>query len=380
MAFSDFLPPNGPDVSLDAGGLVSAPCRACGARQQFSAELQQMRCTHCGSAEEIAFTRGQLTENALAYQLQNGELPRAPTEEKRVLACAGCGARTTVNYDAPTIQCGFCGSKNVNPEATASRLIAPAGVLPFRLGRGQATDKFRAWVGGSWLAPGDLKSGAVLDNLHGLYVPFWTFDAHADSRWSAEAGFYYYVPVQARDANGRTVTTQERRVRWEPRDGAHQHFYDDLLEMASRNLTAQETHVRECGSFALEDVVDYDPRVLLGWEAEVYSIDLSESARKAQQTINDREEAACGRLVGGDTQRNLRVDTTLTAQTFKHLLLPLWLCSYLYRGTLYRFLVNGQTGRISGDRPVSKWKVFFLILAGLVLLGLLAYLYGQSRR
>ncbi|MBC7446773.1 MAG: hypothetical protein H7330_01810 [Hymenobacteraceae bacterium] len=379
MAFSDFLPPTGPDAALDATGLVSAPCRACGARLQFSAELQQMRCTHCGSAEEIAFTRHNLAENALDYQLTSGALPHAPTEDKRVLACQGCGARTTVDYDAPTIQCAFCGSKNVNPEATASRLIAPAGVLPFRFGRGQVTDTFRGWVGGAWLAPGDLKSGAVLDNLHGLYVPFWTFDARAASEWRAEAGFYYYVPVQTRDANGRTVTTQERRVRWEPRSGDHQHFYDDLLEMASKNLTAQETHVQECGSFALEDVVDYDPRVLLGWEAEVYSIDLPESAAKARQTIQTREEAACAQLVGGDTQRNLEVTTTLTAQTFKHLLLPFWICSYLYRGTLYRFLVNGQTGRIAGDRPYSKWKVFFLVLAALLLAGVFFYFYGQQK-
>lgn len=340
-----------------------------------------MQCTHCGSAEELAFTKDKLVENALDFQVEtNGELTHAPTEEKRVLACAGCGARTTVNFDAPTIQCAFCGSKNVNPEAVNSRLIAPAGVLPFRLGRGAVTDKFRGWVGGSWLAPNDLKSGAVLDNLHGLYVPFWTFDAQATSDWSAEAGFYYYVPVQTRDANGRSVTTQERRVRWEPRRGTHAHFYDDQLEMASRNLTQQERNVRECASFALEDVVDYDPRVLLGWEAEVYSIDLPESARKAREIIENREQEACAQLVGGDTQRNLNVRTELTAQTFKHLLLPLWICSYLYRGTLYRFLVNGQTGRIAGDRPVSKWKVFFLILAALVLVGIGLFLYSGSKR
>ena len=362
----------------DLSSLVEAPCRACGARLQFSAEAQKMRCTHCGSTEDVGFTRTKLAENALDYAVApDGALSRAPTEEKRVLACQGCGARTTVNYDAPTIQCAFCGSKNVNPEAAAARLIAPAGVLPFRLGRGQVTEKFRAWVGGSWLAPSDLSSGAVLDNLHGLYVPFWTFDAHAHSEWAAEAGFYYYVPVQSRDANGRTVTTQERRVRWEPRHGSHQHFYDDLPEMASKNLRQQEDDIRECASFALEDVVDYDPRILLGWEAEVYSIDLRESAQKAQQTIEAREEDACARLVGGDTQRNLRVATTLSAQTFKHLLLPLWVCSYVYRGKLYRFLVNGQSGRIVGDRPTSGWKVFFLVMAALVALLIFGYFYSR---
>lgn len=366
------------DISPD--GLVRAPCPGCGAQLRFSAEKQQMLCDHCGATEAIAFTQQNLKENPLRFRFDDGRLPDAPTEEKRLLCCESCGARTTVNYDAPTITCAFCGSRKVNPEAQKTRLIEPAGVLPFQLGRAQAGERFRDWIGSRWFAPNDLKAGAMLDNFHGLYIPFWTFDAHAQSQWAGEAGTYYHVPVQTRDANGRTVTQQERRVRWQFRSGTHAHFYDDHLEMASRNLAAAEADVRAVASYELAKTVDYDARVLLGWEAEVYTLDLPECAAKAEHHIRERETEACAQLLGGDTQRGLQVDTTLRDQTFKHLLLPLWICTYFYNGKLYRVLINGQTGRIAGKHPLSAWKIFFLVVFILIALAVGAVFFGKAPR
>ncbi|WP_460640028.1 TFIIB-type zinc ribbon-containing protein [Larkinella harenae] len=356
--------------------LVRAPCKTCGAQLKFSAEKQKLSCDYCGNTEDITFTKNNLHESPLAFRVEDRQLLNAPTEEKRLFTCQSCGAKTTVNFDTPTITCAFCGSKNVNPDAQKTRLIEPAGVLPFRIAKEQALQRFKHWVGDSWLAPSDLAAGARLDNLHGIYIPFWTFDAQAYSTYSGEAGFYYYVPVQVRDANGKLVTQQQQRVRWEYRSGSHEAFYDDLLEMASRKLSAQESQVQEASRFNLQEVVDYDPRIMLGWEAEVYSIDLQESARKAEEQIRNREENACASKMGGDTQRNLNVDTRLTNQTFKHILLPLWICMYVYNGKQFRFLVNGQTGQIAGQRPASAWKVALLVF-GFLLLVLFFYWLGK---
>ncbi|WP_128546733.1 hypothetical protein [Larkinella soli] len=361
-------------MQQELSDVIRAPCKTCGAQLTFSADQQKLTCGYCGSTEEILFSRHNLQENPLAFQVRDHQMPDAPTEEKRLFTCSNCGARTTVNFDVPTITCAFCGSRNVNPDARKTRLIQPAGVLPFRISKQKAQERFRHWVGDDWFAPSDLKAGAVLDNLHGMYIPFWTFDAQAYSTYEGEAGFYYYVPVQVRDANGRSVTQQQQRVRWEYRSGSHEAFYDDQLEMASRKLSQQENDIREVNGYDLKEVVDYDPRILLGWEAEVYSIDLQESARKAEAAIRLREESACAQNLGGDTQRNLRVDTSLSGQTFKHLLLPLWICTYLYNGKTYRFLVNGQTGRIAGERPKSAWKIALVVIGFLLLVLFFLYL------
>jgi hypothetical protein len=306
------------------------------------------------------------------------ELNPALLAEQQLFSCPGCGSRTRIHADRPTLSCGFCGGQAINPDAQRTRLIEPAGVLPFRLNQAAATEGFHRWIGTSWLAPNDLAAAANLDNLHGMYLPFWTFDAQAHSDWQGKRGDYYYVTVSGTDSKGRSTSRQERRTRWSFRSGHHDFFYDDVLTLASRSLAQQQIHVDEVLNYNLQEVVDYDPRVLLGWEAEVYAIDLAEGLEQARATIRRREEEACSQLLGGDTQRDLEVATTLTNESFKHLLLPLWLCAYTYRGKLYHFLVNGQTGKVSGSRPLSVWKVLLLVLLGLLLAGAALYLYGNS--
>src|SRR6476661_1006842 len=353
--------------------LLRAPCPGCGAQLIFRAETQQLGCMHCSTTQELTFSRNKLQENSLEGLLINGELNPSMVAEQQLFRCPGCGARTRISADKPTLSCGFCGARAINPEAQRTRLIEPVGVLPFKLNRTQATDAYQRWVGSSWLAPNDLKSGAALDNRHGTYLPFWTFDAQAESDWEGERGRQYSVSVSSTDSKGNSVTRQEPRIDWTYHSGHHSKFYDDVLTLASRSLSVEQKYVDEVLNYKTSEVVDYDPRVLLGWEAEVYAIDLAEGLELGRATIHQREKEACSRLLGGDVQRGLQVSTTLSAESFKHVLLPLWVCAYVYRGKVYHFLVNGQTGKVSGKRPVSVWKVALLVLLGLVVVGLLTY-------
>ena len=359
--------------------LLRAACAGCGSQMAFQADTQRLGCGHCGATEELVFSRNRLSENRLEGLLLNNELNPDLLAEQQLFSCPSCGSRTRVAADRPTLSCGFCGSRAINPDAQRTRLIEPAGVLPFRLSRPAATDRFRAWIGTSWLAPNDLAAAANLDNLHGMYLPFWTLDAQAHSDWNGDRGDYYYVSVSSTDSKGRSTTRMEQRTRWTYCAGTHDFFYDDVLTLASRSLAHQQKHVDEVLSYDLKEVVDYDARVLLGWEAEVYAIDLTEGLALGRQTIQKREEEACSKLLGGDTQRGLNVATTLTNESFKHLLLPMWLCAYTYRGKLYHFLVNGQTGRVSGSRPLSFWKILLLVLVGLLLAGAAFYVWNDSR-
>lgn len=368
----DFAPESAPR-ELRERDLLRAPCPGCGSHRTFQAESQLLACGHCGTTEAFSFSQTKLAERPLSALLTAEELPADRVSEQLLYGCAGCGARTRVSADQPTLSCGFCGSRAINPEAQHTRLIEPAGVLPFRLGRPAAIASFRAWLAGRWLAPTKLQSGAVLDNLHGIYLPFWTFDAQAYSEWHGERGDYYYVSVSGTDSQGRPTTRQERRTSWSTRSGTHQHFYNDLLLLASRSLANQRQYVEAVLDYDLDAVVDYDARVLLGWEAEVYGIDLAEGLAEARTTFREQEIEHCKQALGGDEQRGLHVRTSLTDESFKHLLLPLWVCAYVYQGKLYHFLVNGQTGRVSGSHPYSPWKVGLLILLIVAVLGALYY-------
>ncbi len=97
--------------------------------------------------------------------------------------------------------------------------------------------------------------------------------------------------------------------------------------------------------------------------AESYQIDLVEGFDLAQRIMEEHIRAAIRRDIGGDHQRILTMQTQYDNITFKHVLLPIWLCAYLYQGRTYRFLVNGRTGEVQGERPWSLVKISLLVLA-----------------
>ena len=144
-------------------------------------------------------------------------------------------------------------------------------------------------------------------------------------------------------------------MRWEPAAGALDHFFDDELVPAtkacSRSCCARSSRSRPTRC------VPYDPGYVSGWVVEQYQIDLVAAAEHAAP--GDGRQAARAVLGAGpgDTQRNLQVDADYSDQTFKHMLVPIWLVAYDYGSAVYQVVVNGYTGRIAGNHPYSWVKI-----------------------
>jgi hypothetical protein len=119
--------------------------------------------------------------------------------------------------------------------------------------------------------------------------------------------------------------------------------------------------------------VPFDAGYLSGF-VERYQIDLIAAAQRSRQQMLNTLQALCGKEVPGDTYRGLSVDATFTNQTFKHILAPIWLLTYVYGATSYQVVVNGVTGSMSGSRPWSWIKVSLVVLAALILFLLFVYL------
>jgi hypothetical protein len=119
-------------------------------------------------------------------------------------------------------------------------------------------------------------------------------------------------------------------------------------------------------------LVPYDAGYLAGWTVERYQIDLVAAAARSRQQMDAALRELCGRQVPGDTYRNLVVNATYSDQTFKHILVPVWLMTYAYGRATYQVVVNGVTGRTSGSRPWSWVKVTLLVLVLAILAILLA--------
>jgi predicted RNA-binding Zn-ribbon protein involved in translation (DUF1610 family) len=290
--------------------------------------------------------------------------------DTRSFKCSSCSATITAEPSVTATVCPFCGSHHVLAQEQSTRVIKPESLLPFQVDQKTAITKFRTWLGRGWFRPNEVKRIAqnAEARVQGIYVPFWTFDAQTFSRWQAEAGYYYYVTERYTvTVNGKreTRTRKVQKVRWQHASGKHDEFFDDVLVFATRSVN--EKILQRIYPFDTAKLIPYQPQYLSGWRAEEYQIGLEEGWEMGQAIIKDRLHSACAREVPGDTHRNLRVQTRFQDITFKHTLLPVWIASYRYNNKVYNFMVNGQTGKVQGEAPISWWKVLLTVLIALII-------------
>ena len=184
----------------------SIACAACGAQAEWNPSKQLLVCPFCGTAAPFTVdpASGALVENDLAKALR--ELPdeaRGWLTEKRTVQCQSCKAVSVFDPERVGQNCDFCGSPALVDYKEIKAPIRPQGLLPFKISESQVREQIRRWYASKWLAPGTLKSRALVDRVRGVYIPYWTFDAQAVCPWEAEAGHYYYTTETYRDNQGR---------------------------------------------------------------------------------------------------------------------------------------------------------------------------------
>jgi hypothetical protein len=295
------------------------------------------------------------------------------------VTCKECGATIHVGEGERTTACAFCGSSQVLATEAGEPPIRPLALLPFRVAKKEANERFGAWIRGLWFRPGDLAKIARVEEMGGVYVPFWTFDAQVSSQWTAERGHHYYETEFYRETiNGQSVerTRQVQRTRWEPARGARSDFFDDVLVFAGRALP--QDLVDKLSTFDTKQLVAYQPAFLSGWRAEQYAVDLRAAFEVAKQKMAQVQEGRCGGDVGGDTHRGLFVENDVARPTFKHVLLPVWIAAYRYNGRVYRFLVNGQTGEVVGSAPWSAAKIGVAVVIAILVVAALAFAVANA--
>lgn len=369
-----------PDLSQSAIGAEHRfPCDNCGADFRYDPQGGTLSCDHCGNTSTIEGVND-AAPHAIAeldYRAAlNADLPAAEIEETRVSKCPNCAAQVEFDANIHAAECPFCATPVVT-DTGAHRHIKPRGVLPFALSEAQARSAMTDWLGSLWFAPGGLQDYARKGRaMQGIYVPYWTFDADTRSAYTGERGTVYYeTRTVMRD--GKREQVRVAKVRWRSARGKVARFFDDVLVLASTSLPKRFTDALE--PWDLSALQPYTPEFLAGFRAEGYAVELEQGFEEARAHM-DRVIARDVRFdIGGDRQRIHTVDTKLGAVTFKHVLLPVWLAAYKYRGETYRFVVNGRTGRVQGERPWSKGKIALAVLAGLLVAGAIGFALAMQQ-
>ena len=232
----------------------------------YSPEHEALYCDHCSNTKPLPKESDLVVEQSIAEAMQMANTAKGFGVEMTAFKCTNCGAETAVPGDQPTFECPFCNSPNVNKNAHAQQVIQPSGLMPFKVDKKSALSKFKEWLKKGFFTPSDLKKAARLDKIHGIYLPFWTYDAHTDSKWTAEAGYYYYVSETYTDSEGKTQTRQVRKTRWVSTNGYYSHFFDDVLVIGSNGVT--QRMIEKIYPFDLKEIVNYEGKYMLGWLSE----------------------------------------------------------------------------------------------------------------
>ena len=352
-------------------------CPKCGGVMDFSPLTGGLKCPFCEYEQEIpaaaspdtnAHTRAEEQDFVSAEETGNCNWG----VEKKSVICKSCGAESV--YDALQVagECPYCGSNQVM-DAAGKKTLVPGGVCVFKIDASRAGANFKNWLNGKWFCPSDAKKKAKPDAFRGIYLPYWTFDADTVSQYSGEYGHY-----KTRRVKDRT----ERYTEWRPTRGVHNEFINDEL------VSGIDPNRRDMSIFSLaepfdtEDNLVYKPEYVAGFVAERYSVGLRDAwekakgfiAKKLKRSISDkivRENRA-------DTSRVHNVATSYSNIKYKYLLLPVWVSAFKYKNKLYRFVVNGQTGKVGGKAPISVWRVAIAVILALIAAGIIYWLTQQS--
>jgi uncharacterized CHY-type Zn-finger protein len=304
-------------------------CPQCGGRMVFQPDGETLTCDYCSQSQKPSQTLREdkaVEEQDFVVALATARGHTRPVAT-RSLTCQGCGTSFILAPRMLSSSCPYCASAYVVDEAKVLELIPPAGIIPFSLTREAAQ---RAAL--QWLEAEAVETTILQGPPTGVYFPVWTFDIGGDIVWRG--------PEREADA-------------WAEQGGSNKVHEDDLPVPARRNLPAPLAEA--VSDFSLSQVVPYDPAYLADWPAETYSISVSDASLVARRQVLEKARQRYTRGGLGSTRELKLSSTGLIFESYKLVLVPLWILTYRDRPAgkdkPYTVVVNGQTGQVRGDKP-----------------------------
>ena len=333
-------------------------CPACGGAIAFDSQLQKMKCPYCGTEYEMETLaaydeelKNEKEDNIDWGKTGGGEWSEDELADLNVYGCKSCGGEIVVDGTTSATACPFCD----NPVVIMGRFsgaLRPNYIIPFKLDKKQAKAKFSEHLVGKKLLPKVFKDENHIDEIKGLYVPFWLFDADVDAsiryratRVNVYSDSRYNYTRTSHYSVSRAGTAGFSNV---PVDGSAK-MDDDLMESIE--------------PFDFKDAVDFQTAYLAGYLADKYDVAEGESIDRANERIRKSIEDEFAAAVGSQYEAIVPEQSSIQLQNgeAKYALYPVWVLNTTWRGEKYTFAMNGQTGKFVGNLPMDKgayWKYF----------------------
>lgn len=356
-------------MASDGTKIETFQCQNCGGSIRFNVQKQQFSCVNCGTTAPEYMTGDPVREHPFEeYSMR--ERAGETFEKAQDVVCGTCGAHVLFEENQAATICPMCGSSQVAVQKLREG-VPPDGVIPFQVDRQQAQQNFKRWVKKRWFAPNRFKEAYQEGKLNGVYLPFWTFDAQARANYSGQGGKNYTV----KDKDGKTHT----RTNWSFVCGTVAANYDDIQICASDNTAAQVVG-KIMPYNTIGNTRSYAPAYLAGFSAERYARRADEAYVEAQARMErDLRSRAESEILshGYDQARVTGLDVEYRNVRYKNVLLPAWLSAFFYSGKQYLYMINGETGRVGGQRPYSVPKIAAAV-ALVIAIVLFVYLVSEK--
>ncbi|MBN1955804.1 MAG: hypothetical protein JW900_12230 [Anaerolineae bacterium] len=306
-------------------------CQQCGGRMAFTPDGRSLTCSYCQRQQSLmeALDDGALVEEqdfTVALATAKGHCQPVATRSFR---CHGCGAAFVLPPKLLSSTCPYCDSAYVVEHVETQELVPPEGIIPFAVSPDQAEKALRNWMAAQGL-PHRLDGPPT-----GVYFPVWTFDVGGEIPWQC---------------------LERVQDRWVRRSSSKVIFEDDLMVPASRTLPL--VVVQEIDGFDRAGIVAYDARYLAYWPAETYEVSVADASLVARRRAMDQAREEILAKIFGVVRDFSLSSTRLIVESFKLVLVPLWVAHYRDEERQYTVAVNGQTAAVRGEVPakgVKKW-------------------------
>ena len=346
-------------------------CPCCGGAIAFDTQVQKMKCPYCDTEFEMetlaaydSELQGEGVDDMQWETSAGAEWTEGEADGLRVYSCKSCGGEIVGDDTLAATACPFCGNPVVMMGQFAGAL-KPDYVIPFKLDKKAAKAALQKHYGGKRLLPKAFKDQNHIDEVKGVYVPFWLFDTDANARiryrattirhWE-DSNYEYTETSHFSVFRGGSIGFE--RV---PVDGSTK-MEDDLMESIE--------------PYNFGDAVDFQTAYLAGYLADKYDVSAEESIERANERIKRSTEKAFAETVDGyDTVTPEATNIQLNNGSAKYALYPVWLLNTTWNGQKFTFAMNGQTGKLVGDLPLDKgayrkWLFGLTAICGAVAFGI----------
>ena len=349
--------------------MMEYKCPACGGVMEFDSATQKMCCPYCDTEMEVAeYQQMQEKKEGSGQQenwsdMGNSQWQEGETDGMKIYACQSCGGEIVAEEQTGATSCPFCGNRIVM-KGQFSGDLKPDYVIPFKKDKKAAKAAYYEHLKGKHFLPKIFKKENHVDEIKGVYVPFWIFDV---------------------DADGKIVYEGERTRVWEQGDTEYTERQIYHMERAGGISFAHvpadgskkmdDTLMESIEPFDFREAVPFQPAYLAGYVADRYDVDMEERMERARERIKNGTETAFQKTLPNMT--SIRVQSSqvnVSNAKYWYALYPVWLLNTTWNGQKFMFAMNGQSGKMVGDLPADKGAFWRFVSACGVGFSILVYL------